>query len=156
MARESAAYSQPAPTEPAPRGRRVPTFPPSIVPPSSFRSLRDRRADEVAPLGPRPVVVPHLLDAEQVLKREPGMARPLADAAVGDDLVPAVDGLRPLVQLQQLLERLEGAVGGHGLAPWDVPRARDVTGALRRLGRSEEHTSELQSLAYLVCRLLLE
>src|SRR2546425_1493487 len=25
-----------------------------------------------------------------------------------------------------------------------------------RLGRSEEHTSELQSLAYLVCRLLLE
>src|SRR2546425_7533277 len=26
----------------------------------------------------------------------------------------------------------------------------------RRLGRSEEHTSELQSLAYLVCRLLLE
>src|SRR2546425_7004024 len=30
--------------------------------------------------------------------------------------------------------------------------------ALRKLdgGRSEEHTSELQSLAYLVCRLLLE
>src|SRR2546425_5065515 len=26
----------------------------------------------------------------------------------------------------------------------------------RRLTRSEEHTSELQSLAYLVCRLLLE
>src|SRR2546425_7597569 len=26
----------------------------------------------------------------------------------------------------------------------------------RRDGRSEEHTSELQSLAYLVCRLLLE
>src|SRR5205823_11339614 len=26
----------------------------------------------------------------------------------------------------------------------------------RALGRSEEHTSELQSLAYLVCRLLLE
>src|SRR3989454_5971464 len=134
MARESAAYSQPAPTEPAPRGRRVPTFPPSIVPPSSFRSLRDRRADEVAPLGPRPVVVPHLLDAEQVLKREPGMARPLADAAVGDDLVPAVDGLRPLVQLQQLLERLEGAVGGHRLAPLDVPRAPGRTGAARRPG----------------------
>src|SRR2546425_6657435 len=27
---------------------------------------------------------------------------------------------------------------------------------LARAGRSEEHTSELQSLAYLVCRLLLE
>src|SRR5687767_15261518 len=29
-------------------------------------------------------------------------------------------------------------------------------GFLGRCGRSEEHTSELQSLAYLVCRLLLE
>src|SRR2546425_6037928 len=29
-------------------------------------------------------------------------------------------------------------------------------GGARRLARSEEHTSELQSLAYLVCRLLLE
>src|SRR5687767_15494694 len=28
--------------------------------------------------------------------------------------------------------------------------------AARKQGRSEEHTSELQSLAYLVCRLLLE
>src|SRR5205823_11817411 len=34
--------------------------------------------------------------------------------------------------------------GGAGLHPFDV------------LQRSEEHTSELQSLAYLVCRLLLE
>src|SRR2546425_9365648 len=34
---------------------------------------------------------------------------------------------------------------------------RDSPGAARRLSpRSEEHTSELQSLAYLVCRLLLE
>src|SRR5687767_7053083 len=31
-----------------------------------------------------------------------------------------------------------------------------VTGALLAVARSEEHTSELQSLAYLVCRLLLE
>src|SRR2546425_6684818 len=36
--------------------------------------------------------------------------------------------------------------------------ARDPDPTLSRLGevRSEEHTSELQSLAYLVCRLLLE
>src|SRR2546425_7065873 len=38
--------------------------------------------------------------------------------------------------------------------------AKGLAQALRRLGvtveRSEEHTSELQSLAYLVCRLLLE
>src|SRR2546425_3360198 len=31
-----------------------------------------------------------------------------------------------------------------------------VVRRVRRLPRSEEHTSELQSLAYLVCRLLLE
>src|SRR2546425_9452071 len=37
-------------------------------------------------------------------------------------------------------------------------RRRDVVVARRDVGheRSEEHTSELQSLAYLVCRLLLE
>src|SRR3712207_7781205 len=34
--------------------------------------------------------------------------------------------------------------------------ARRSTGAGSMLGRSEEHTSELQSRQYLVCRLLLE
>src|SRR2546425_9406809 len=45
-----------------------------------------------------------------------------------------------------------GASGSAGVAPTAPP-------ARARLGwctRSEEHTSELQSLAYLVCRLLLE
>src|SRR2546425_8729935 len=32
----------------------------------------------------------------------------------------------------------------------------DLGGTRAERGRSEEHTSELQSLAYLVCRLLLE
>src|SRR5687767_15459350 len=35
-------------------------------------------------------------------------------------------------------------------------RRRDREGDPDRQARSEEHTSELQSLAYLVCRLLLE
>src|SRR5205823_14708057 len=35
-------------------------------------------------------------------------------------------------------------------------RALDPFGAAQGQTRSEEHTSELQSLAYLVCRLLLE
>src|SRR2546423_7240653 len=35
-------------------------------------------------------------------------------------------------------------------------RERSRTHRRDREGRSEEHTSELQSLAYLVCRLLLE
>src|SRR3712207_7624682 len=57
-----------------------------------------------------------------------------------------------------------GGVGG-GLAPRDPPRAlrrpahAAVAGQPARRGvprRSEEHTSELQSRQYLVCRLLLE
>src|SRR5687767_15217987 len=36
------------------------------------------------------------------------------------------------------------------------PRAADSRVSPRVEARSEEHTSELQSLAYLVCRLLLE
>src|SRR3712207_8409383 len=47
-----------------------------------------------------------------------------------------------------------GEVGAHGLPRRGRPRlhARDA----RVLRRSEEHTSELQSRQYLVCRLLLE
>src|SRR5438270_1162050 len=52
-------------------------------------------------------------------------------------------------------------VSGAGLSVYDgdpdsalVRRRR--TGPLQRLGRSEEHTSELQSQSNLVCRLLLE
>src|SRR2546425_6282087 len=41
---------------------------------------------------------------------------------------------------------------------WDRELAAQVAGVFQALPapRSEEHTSELQSLAYLVCRLLLE
>src|SRR2546425_9634706 len=42
-----------------------------------------------------------------------------------------------------------------GLQP-DVARGRGAEALRLARGRSEEHTSELQSLAYLVCRLLLE
>src|SRR2546425_5458094 len=41
-----------------------------------------------------------------------------------------------------------------GLNPAATPRPTPTSVAAR--SRSEEHTSELQSLAYLVCRLLLE
>src|SRR3712207_8260614 len=45
------------------------------------------------------------------------------------------------------------AVGGHGLRA----HVRRLLAARREAGRrSEEHTSELQSRQYLVCRLLLE
>src|SRR2546425_2824239 len=63
---------------------------------------------------------------------------------------------------QQATQLVPGALG---LAWYARTRAisprlnlRKVAGVLKpaKPGRSEEHTSELQSLAYLVCRLLLE
>src|SRR2546425_9723640 len=48
-----------------------------------------------------------------------------------------------------------GVRAGHEVRLWvrEAERARVIN---ERRERSEEHTSELQSLAYLVCRLLLE
>src|SRR3712207_6926097 len=53
--------------------------------------------------------------------------------------------------------RVPAGVGRHG--PQDRLRGDDPVaraGGAPRLGRSEEHTPELQSRQYLVCRLLLE
>src|SRR3712207_8462620 len=47
-----------------------------------------------------------------------------------------------------------GEVGAHTGA--QVPRRADVEDPSGLVARSEEHTSELQSRQYLVCRLLLE
>src|SRR5205823_9170353 len=56
--------------------------------------------------------------------------------------------------------RAEEARGDADPGEWrrGVPARGDCAARPRRprRGRSEEHTSELQSLAYLVCRLLLE
>src|SRR5205823_14872292 len=71
------------------------------------------------------------------------------------------------VRLQSVCEARRGAggireeaSGGGGTgtgAEGDAVRARADAGVARLpVPRSEEHTSELQSLAYLVCRLLLE
>src|SRR3712207_7967524 len=40
--------------------------------------------------------------------------------------------------------------------PWTCPAAASPSASAARRPRSEEHTSELQSRQYLVCRLLLE
>src|SRR2546425_8182194 len=69
-----------------------------------------------------------------------------------------------LVALVRVLGRAEPRELPHRPQPAAVPRGMDPAGEgklsglpeLARDVRSEEHTSELQSLAYLVCRLLLE
>ena len=47
----------------------------------------DGGPDGVAPLGPGAVVVADVVVAEQVVEHEPGVARALADTAVGYDVV---------------------------------------------------------------------
>src|SRR5690348_17779961 len=49
-------------------------------------------------------------------------------------------------------------VGGKPQYPCKAPGVefRSAVAAIRKLARSEEHTSELQSPVHLVCRLLLE
>src|SRR2546425_3364010 len=92
---------------------------------------------------------------------------PILGVLVEPDVVRR-DEMAPLKDLERLLRALDpdrrtqrgghGRPGGrrHELAPIHPLSLRhDPT--LRWLKeRSEEHTSELQSLAYLVCRLLLE
>src|SRR3712207_348765 len=50
---------------------------------------------------------------------------------------------------------IEGKLGGQARVPGAAGLWRDLTDNVNQL-RSEEHTSELQSRQYLVCRLLLE
>src|SRR2546425_8945916 len=68
-------------------------------------------------------------------------------------LFPYTTLFRSLGVLDFLLQLLQRRADDHARrAPLQEARQRD-----RRVDRrSEEHTSELQSLAYLVCRLLLE
>src|SRR5437588_4727109 len=67
------------------------------------------RADQIAPLGPRAVVVLHVRETQEMHEGEPGEARSLADAAVRDDRLIALDALRR-VQRLQVVKALEGAI----------------------------------------------
>src|SRR3712207_8422143 len=53
-------------------------------------------------------------------------------------------------------QRRRATAGGAAGRYLTAVGARGATGGLPATGRSEEHTSELQSRQYLVCRLLLE
>ena len=105
--------------------------------------LLDRHVDQVAPLGPRAVVVLDVVLAEQLVQHEPGVRRALADPAVGDDRVVAVDHALAGVELAQLVGGLEGAVLLHRLRPRDRGRAGDVAGALRALLLVAGHRDQL-------------
>src|SRR5205823_14480717 len=96
-----------------------------------------------APRSPRPTPFPYT-----TLFRSARNERDLDRAGIDDDARPHVGQdpapHRSLVAEAAVGDRLDRAGDGQGAALAGDPR------------RSEEHTSELQSLASLVCRLLLE
>src|SRR2546425_971768 len=91
--------------------------------------------------------------AGALLRREP--LPPLRFSAFLEQLRSAVRPGAPPVE-RQPLARTRAARPGSLRAFRGTPSARVCPFLERKVSRSEEHTSELQSLAYLVCRLLLE
>src|SRR2546425_4912688 len=72
---------------------------------------------------------------------------------------PARSSSRNTSHVAQRPTRLALAISTRGASGWvaNTPTGfPDCTSSVSSSARSEEHTSELQSLAYLVCRLLLE
>src|SRR5438045_7209247 len=86
----------------------------------------------------------------------------ILEESVRDEIAQPPVGLGRLVARRLQLVQQRGAMHGTDVGGRDLPEgAAEVLGigrgALETEGaRSEEHTSELQSLRHLVCRLLLE
>src|SRR5690554_4278702 len=83
-------------------------------------------------LGPRSVVVAHVLEPEKVGQREPGVSGTLADAAVGDDVVAVLQAGSLAVEGVELGKGPVGPVVCDRLAPGNVVRGRDVATTKRR------------------------
>src|SRR5205823_13011036 len=81
---------------------------------------------------------------------------PAAGVSVSPAVIPAGGPAAPLAAGP----RAAGRPAARGRASWSGPHCwpspRPSWWSAAPVSRSEEHTSELQSLAYLVCRLLLE
>src|SRR2546430_14195168 len=87
--------------------------------------------------------------------------------AIGRDVLDLAESEQVLAVVMKVLHAVSRRVEHHGLAPHvgDLTRSGCEEAELPRVGaqvhglavgRSEEHTSELQSQSNLVCRLLLE
>src|SRR6202041_1256873 len=89
----------------------------------------DGGADEIAPFGPRTIVVLHVVITQQILEHEPGVGTAFADAAVGDDGVLAIDSLA-IVERFEGVRGFEGAIFVGRLGPGDAGGAGNVAAAL--------------------------
>src|SRR5205823_13947251 len=93
------------------------------------------------PAPPRSTLFPYttLFRSEKPAGVHPGLGH-----------LPADLGVRKPNDVQLVQRQQERANSQYARAPLETDAGQ------RQVQRSEEHTSELQSLAYLVCRLLLE
>src|SRR2546425_8745177 len=105
----------------------------------------ERRAGRQEPSVPHPSLWPVLrrtlgvpLFQEQLMRI--AMTAASFTGGEADELRRAMGSKRSVERMKHIEERLRAGMTANGISP----------------KRSEEHTSELQSLAYLVCRLLLE
>src|ERR1700677_3550932 len=91
---------------------RKPTPPRIIVPAFSFGAaapagvIVDGRADEVAILRPASVVILDVRNAQKIFEHEPGVARTLADPAIGNRPLLRIDSLFLHINPLQFLRRL--------------------------------------------------
>src|ERR1035441_10717461 len=126
-----------------------------------------RRSAHIKVLDRRPVLRParHGAQEEQLLQRK----LPLEDVAFAQSpLTLQIERCDHLFVKDQVLDvrRVLGNRVYHGVAerfllivprePWTQLVRRILHEARQHMFRSEEHTSELQSLMHLVCRLLLD
>src|SRR5205823_11398237 len=88
-------------------------------------------------------------------RRSSDLGRTIADV-LDMSVQTALEFFQHIPKVRRRLETLEAV--GLGYVRLGQPATTLSGGEAQRvkLARSEEHTSELQSLAYLVCRLLLE
>src|SRR3712207_7377345 len=96
---------------------------------------------------PRSTLFPYTTLFRSLLEQRHGLGCPVE---LGAALVERGEDRRHLRQ------RVVGDLRDRAVARVPVRRQREAEGALLGDLRSEEHTSELQSRQYLVCRLLLD
>src|SRR5213082_2816364 len=73
-------------------------------------ALFNRHSDPIAPLRPGSVVVPHVVQTEQIAKHEPGVAGSFTDTTVNDRLLLRGYPAALHVDFLQFIRRLECAV----------------------------------------------
>ena len=111
--------------------------------PAGARTPSRWDVDQVAPLGPRAVVVLDVVAAEQLVQHEPRVRGALADPAVGDDRRRRWS--RPCRRRARASSSADLNVPSslHRLRPRDRRGARDVAGALRALLLVAGHRDQL-------------